>query len=94
MTVEQPNFSVELVPMDRGKLKGIADVSIQTAVGEITLRGFKIIKADGEPPWVAFPSNSYTKDGKVVNAQIIETSRGLRRRIIDEILAAYEDHDR
>lgn len=80
---------VEMKMVDYGKLRAIADVTFPSSVGEITIRGFKVIQSDGEP-WVAFPSSSYVKDGKRMNAPILEVSRGLRRQIIEAVMAEYE----
>lgn len=88
--MNEQNIIVELKVFERGNLKAFADVTIPTQLGEITVRGFRVIQKDGAGAWVGFPSTSYTKDGKTVNNQIIETSKSLKRKITDLILAEYK----
>lgn len=81
---------VELKVFEKGSLKAFADVTITSLIGEITVKGFRVIQKDGEAPWIGFPSNSYIKNGKTVNNQIIETSKSLKRKLTDLILAEYK----
>ena len=81
---------VELRRMERGNLKAFADVTIPSELGEITLRGFRVVQKGGEEPWVAFPSSSYTKNGQIINKTIIEVSRGLKRQIVDAVMAEFK----
>lgn len=85
------NVIVELKLFDRGQLKAFADVTIALPVGEITVRSFRVIQKDSQAAvWIAFPAVSYTKDGKIVNKQILEVSRGLKKQVTDAILAEFK----
>jgi DNA-binding cell septation regulator SpoVG len=83
-------ISVEVKIYERGSLKAFADVTIQTAMGEMTLKGFHVIKKEGQPEWVAFPSSSYVKDGKKVNNQFLEVSKTVKKKLVDAIMAQFE----
>lgn len=85
------NIIVELKLRESGNLKAFADVTIPTALGDLTAKGFRIVKKEGEAAWVGFPTSSYTnKDGKRIDNQILETSKGLKKKICDLILAEYK----
>lgn len=85
----ESQLTVEVRPFERGQLKAFADVTIATAIGEITLRGFRVIQKDGEAPWVGFPATTYMKDGKTVNKPVLEVPRALHRQITEQILAEF-----
>lgn len=89
MRIEDP-IIIELKVFERGSLKAFADVTIPTQLGELTVKGFRVVQKDGEGAWIGFPSTSYTKDGKTVNNQILETSKALKRKLTDLILAEYK----
>ena len=91
--MNEQSIIVELKLFERegSNLKAFADVTIPSSLGEITIKGFRVIQKEGEAPWVGFPTSSYTKkDGKTVNNQIIETSKSLKRKLTDSILAEYK----
>jgi DNA-binding cell septation regulator SpoVG len=87
--MSESKLIVEVKKMERGNLKAFADVTLPTEFGEVTLRGFRVIQKDEQPTWVALPSSSYTKDGKIVNSPLLEVSRNLKRQITDAVLAEY-----
>jgi DNA-binding cell septation regulator SpoVG len=82
---------VELRLHESGKLKAFADVTIPSTLGEITVRGFRVVQDGTAAPWVAFPTISYMKAGAKVNKQIVEVSRGLKSQLADSILTEYRD---
>lgn len=84
--MSEQNIIVELKLYEKGSLKAFADVTFE----DLTVKGFRVIQKDGEGAWVGFPTSSYTKDGKVINVQIIEPSRSLKKKICDLILAEYQ----
>jgi DNA-binding cell septation regulator SpoVG len=86
---ESAPITVEVKKMERGQLKAFADVTLSTSLGEITMRGFRVVQKDDQPAWVALPTSSYTKDGKIVNTQLLEISRNLKRQLCDAVLAEY-----
>ena len=87
---ESTTILVGLKLFEKGTLKAFADVTIPSPVGELTIRGFRVIQKDGEKAWVGFPTNSYTKDGKTVHSQILETSRRLKDKLVEQILSEYK----
>ena len=87
--IEQ-NVLVEMKLYESGSLKAFVDVTIPSELGELTLRGFRVVQQDTAPAWVAFPNSRYTnKDGKLITAQILETSKTVKRRLADLILDEY-----
>jgi len=80
---------VELRLYDSGKLKAFADVTITTPLGEITVRGFRVVQDGAAAPWVAFPTTSYMKAGARINKQIVEVGRSLKAQVVEAILAAF-----
>lgn len=82
---------VELKLFDRGQLKAFADVTIALPVGEITVRGFRVVQKDSQTvAWIAFPAVSYSKNGKIINKEILEVSRGLKKQITDAIFTEFK----
>ena len=88
--MNEPEIAVELTRVERGQLKGLANVSIPSALGEITLRGFRVIEKDGQAPWVGFPTSGYVKNGKPQNYPLLELPASLRRKVVDAVLAEYD----
>ena len=68
---------------------GVADVTLALEVGEVTLRGFRVIHKDQQNPWVAFPQESYMKGGEKKYVPIIEASRRFKNLIERKVLDAY-----
>jgi len=89
--MSEQNIIVELKVFERGSLKAFGDVTFPTQSGELTVKGFRVMQKDGEAPWVAFPTSNYVnKEGKRVDNQILEPSKGLKKTICDLILAEYK----
>ena len=83
-------ITVELRLFESGSLKAFADATFPSELGEITVRGFRVIAKDGKPPWVAFPSSSYRKNGEFVDRPLLEVGRALKRQIAEAILAEFK----
>jgi len=81
---------VEVRTYESGTLKAFADVTIPTQLGEVTLKGFRIVQKDGAEAWVAFPTVSYEKDGERVNKPVLEMPIGTRKLISDAILSEFK----
>jgi DNA-binding cell septation regulator SpoVG len=88
--MDKQQITVELRLFESGSLKAYADVTLPSELGEITVKGFRVIAKDGNAPWVAFPTNSFTKDGKFVDRPLLEVGRTLKRQIAEEVLAEFE----
>jgi DNA-binding cell septation regulator SpoVG len=83
-------IAVDIKRLERGQLRAFCDVTLSFEHGELTLKGCRVIQKDGQEPWVAFPTNSYEKDGKTINKPVLEFSQTLRRQIITAILFEYD----
>lgn len=82
-------IAVVVRPIDRGKLKGFADVTLSSEIGEITIKDFKVFQNEGEEPHVAFPTTSYVKNGTPTYKPLFEASPSLARQITQAILTQY-----
>jgi DNA-binding cell septation regulator SpoVG len=89
-SLSDDQIMVELRRIERGQLRAFADVTMPTAVGEMTIRGFRVVQKDGEQPWIGFPSTSYSKGGTQVNKPIIDVTQSVKRRLTDVILARFK----
>lgn len=79
-----------LAPEKAKKMKATAKICFQAEFGEIMINGFRIIETEPQKPWVAPPSDSYTKEGKVYSKPIIELSPRAKQEVYWAILEAYK----
>ena len=89
--MENVKLRVDVRLVNHGKLRAFADVTIPSALGDITVLGFRVIREDGKKPWVGFPSNSYPKNGQVVNKKVLDISGRAKREIAEAVLLEYEN---
>lgn len=89
--MENGKLRVDLRPVQSGKLKAFADVTIPSVLGDLMILGFRVIHEDEKHPWVGFPSNSYPKDGKIVNKRLLDISGRAKREIAKAVLLEYEN---
>ena len=75
---------------ESGQLKAFADVTLLTSLGEITIRGFRILQKPEQPPWVAYPATSFQKDGQPKFKNLIDAPQGTQRRLAQIILAEFD----
>ena len=75
---------------ESGQLKAFADITLLTPLGEITLRGFRVVQKPGKSPWVAYPATSYQKDGKTQFKNLIDAPQGTQQRLARAVLAEFE----
>jgi DNA-binding cell septation regulator SpoVG len=74
-----------------GSLRASASITFNSDLGEMSIRGFRIIENGGNL-WVGFPQESFEgKDRKWVNIPHLEVSRRTKKAISEAILDAYED---
>jgi DNA-binding cell septation regulator SpoVG len=74
---------------DSGQLKAFADVTVLTPLGEVTIRGFRVVHKSGQAPWIAFPATSYQKDGKTKFKDLLDTPQATHRKLAEAILAEF-----
>jgi len=88
--MEQPTIRVDLRRTDgKSPLKAYADITLITALGEITIRGSRVVQKDGQGPWVALPSASFQKDGILKRMDILEARRAILNQIKEVVLTEY-----
>lgn len=87
MTDEQIVVSIHLY--QSGQLKAFADVTLHTTLGEITIRGFRVVHKPDQAPWIAFPATSYQKDGKTKFKDLLDTPQATHRKVAEAILAEF-----
>jgi hypothetical protein len=85
-----PKLTVDVRLFERGTLQAFADVTFPSALGELTLKGFRVLQKEGEGAWVAFPSSSYTKEGKIINSPLLVVGGSLKKHLADAVLAAFK----
>lgn len=78
--------------MDTGNLKAFASVILPTEVGDIEVKGFKVMEGKDGGLWVAMPSREVKRDGKTeyFNQVYIEDKdayEAFRNKIIDAYYA-------
>ena len=85
--MNQPTILVELRRMNTGNIKAYADVTVPTSIGEITLKGFRVVqREEDDDPWVGFPNSTYPKNGKTHTRNLLEVRQGVKRQITAAIL--------
>lgn len=75
---------------ESGELKGFADVTVDTSLGEVTLCGFRIMQKQGKGPWIGYPSSAYQKDNQTRYKKFIDAPQATQRRITQAILAEFQ----
>jgi hypothetical protein len=71
---------------DKGSVKAFVDLRI----GGITIKGTKIIRQDGQRPWLGMPGIKLDHGWQ----NIVELSKPLREAVTEVVLAAWEAHQR
>ena len=81
---------VELRIIDKGSLKATADITLPSDLGDVTVRGFRVIHDGSKAPWVGYPSSSYVKNGETIRYPLLQLSARLKNHLAEAILAEYE----
>lgn len=88
--MEQPAIRVDLRRTDgKGSIKAYADVTILTALGEITIKGFRVVEQAGKDRFVGLPEITYPKNGKTERRPLLEARRAVLEQIKETVLAEY-----
>ena len=88
--MDDEQIVVSLHLFESGQLKAFADVTLHTSLGEITIRGFRVVRNAGFQPWVAFPRTSYQKNGETKAKDLLDMLQAMHRKLADAILAAFK----
>ena len=73
--------------VEKGNFKGFADVQ----VGQIEIRGFRIIQQPGQSAWVSVPQSEYTKDDEKRYYNIVVMPDDLKRDVEFAVLEAWRE---
>lgn len=85
---------IEVRPIDGDKaVKAIAEVTLQTEQGELTLSRLKVIHQDGKDPWVAYPTIDYKdrESGDFRHLPVITPGVRLKKAIQSAVLKKYAE---
>ena len=80
---------VSIIILEKGHVKAIADVTVSTDIGEITLPGYKVLQKEGAEPWVAPPSKVIGNNGKRSYQKVVDMAQVTHRVIADAVLSEY-----
>ncbi|HEV8337618.1 MAG TPA: hypothetical protein VGR67_14490 [Candidatus Polarisedimenticolia bacterium] len=83
-------IQVDMRRFEQGTIKAYADVTISTAIGEVTIKGFRVVSKNGEAPWVGFPNITYSKNGQTVKKAVLDLRSGVKRRIEEAVLLEFK----
>lgn len=88
--MEQPAIQVDLRHTDgKNAIKAYADVTIATALGEVTVKGFRVVEKEGKKRFVGLPEITYQKNGKPERRPLLQMRDGIQQRLGEAILAEY-----
>ena len=85
-------LTVEVRLVRKDRLQAFADITICFDLGELTILGCRVLASPGEEPWVAFPAipdERMEPGGKRKYWDVLEFSRGLRKQLVEAVLAEY-----
>ena len=89
-TIVGSEIGVDLAIVDaKAPLRALADVSLQTPDGKITIRRCAVFQRSGEPPWASLPRLLVKKNGKQQFFPLIDLPRELKVRVQDALLVEY-----
>lgn len=91
--MEVKGMRVDLNRVNLGQLKAFADVTFVSPVGELTIRGFRVLQEEGKTPWVGMPTTNYTKNGKVERKRILDMTRSTQKILSQIIVGEFERVD-
>lgn len=78
---------IKIKSIEKGNFRGFADVQ----VGEIEIRGFRIIQQPGQDAWVSVPQTEYIKDDEKRYYNIIVLPDDLKREVESAVLSAWRE---
>lgn len=78
---------------DAKPVAGLANVTIETALGELTIRKVKIIHQDDKQPWIALPNNDYKEQGsgEWKHVPILDLGVRLKKAVFEAVLIKYSE---
>ena len=73
-----------------GNLKAFADLIFPTSLGDVTIKGFRVVQKEGSDPWVGFPQTSFQKNGSTKYVPLLELNRRVRNQVQEIILKEFK----
>jgi len=80
---------LKIKKIEKGALQAFVDVEI----GQVQIKGFRVVKQPDQSAWVSVPQTEYVKNGEKRYANLIELPDGLKRKVQDAVLAAWEKQE-
>ena len=77
---------LKIKKIEKGALQAFVDVEI----GQVHIKGFRVVKQPGQAAWISLPQAEYVKNGEKRYANLIELPNDLKRKVQDAVLAAWE----
>lgn len=88
--MEQREILVDLRRTDgKTAVKAHAEVTLTMSLGQITVKQIRVMQNDGQEPWVALPSTTYQKNGKLQRMPLLEARQAILRQIKEAILIEF-----
>jgi len=88
MNLQVTDISVEIRLSNKpGPVNAYADVRLTTSEGALFLKGYAVIRKNGSPPFVGFPSRPGNTPGKFF--AVVDAEGDIRKAIVDAILVAF-----
>ncbi len=78
---------VKIKKIEKGALQAFVDVQI----GQVQIKGFRVVKQPGQSAWVSVPQTEQVKNGEKRYFNLIELPNDLKRKVQDAILVAWEE---
>lgn len=83
---------IKIWPVDNNKtLKGKADVSLITDQGELSMKGFRIVRTDDKTIFVAPPQEKYVINGVTKYKDILWLDRLFQKFLYSQILTEFQN---
>jgi len=90
MNKPEINVAIRIFSKPNSLVRAYADVSLGVPGGTIVLVGFAIIRKEGKPPFVGFPSKPGTIQGKYF--PVVDLQGEVRELVCKAILDEYAKH--
>lgn len=77
---------LKIKKIEKGALQAFVDVQI----GQVEIKSFRVVKQPGQRAWVSVPQAEYVKNGEKRYFNLIDLPNGLKRKVQDAVLVAWE----
>ncbi len=80
---------LKIKKIEKGALQAFVDVQI----GQVQIKGFRVVKQPDQSAWVSVPQTEQVKSGEKRYFNLIELPNDLKRKVQDAVLAAWEERE-